>query len=94
MSAHHGAVFVCIAHREVSHWGSCPVCGKHDLLFHPRWRAPKRNNDVAWKRIANGEYNWDRKAVAKKKRRWQEHMDAYWELLKRKNPKAKRPFGR
>ena len=69
------------------------MCGKHDFIESSRWRAPKKNNDSAWKRIANGEHMWDRNAVAKKSRRWNERMDAYWEILKRKNPKMKQPFG-
>lgn len=31
-----------------------------------RWRAPKKNNDKAWKMIAEGQYLWDAKALAKK----------------------------
>jgi hypothetical protein len=93
ISMHHGNVNVCIKHRWVSHWDACPTCGNVDRIFHSKWRAPKKTNDLAWKRIANGERDWDRKAVSKKSRRWNERMDLYWELLKRRNPKANPKFG-
>lgn len=33
-----------------------------------RWRAPSKHNNLAWKRIANGEIWWDRRAISKKQR--------------------------
>ena len=31
-----------------------------------KWRAPKKTNDRAWKRIAEGEIQWDRAAIEAK----------------------------
>lgn len=43
-----------------------------------KWRAPRRNNDAAWKRIAAGEIWWDRKAIrgkaVKGMRHWNNRM--------------------
>ena len=43
-----------------------------------RWRAPRINNDSAWKRIAAGEIWWDRKAISRKAvkgmRHWNNRM--------------------
>lgn len=66
---HHGIIAVCIKHREVNHWGPCNVCGEADIYLSPKWRAPTKSNDLAWKRIAKGEYYWDRKAKSQRAQR-------------------------
>lgn len=87
---HHGIVFVCPEHRHASHWNACK-CG-NNIFMSPRWRAPKKTNDRAWKMIQNGEFLWDKKAIARKETRSQERLAAYWAALKRKNPKIHIPL--
>jgi len=69
---HHGIVLVCLTHRAVSHYGGCPVCGNYDFSIHPKWRAPKKNNDAAWKLLEKGDYLWDKRAVIRKKEKKRE----------------------
>lgn len=61
-------------------------CGNAEVHFmSPKWRIPKRNNSLAWKRIAAGELWWDRKAVAKKAKDKAESIKRTLDYLKRKN---------
>lgn len=39
----------------------------------PKWEAPKKNNDAAWKRIAAGDIWWNDKLPAKKALRLKPH---------------------
>lgn len=39
------------------------ACGERLTLSPRKWSPPKRNNKRAWKRIANGEWLWDRRRV-------------------------------
>lgn len=64
---HHGVVFVCAEHRFASHWNPCP-CGK-DISMSPRWRAPKKTNDKAWKMIQSGDFLWDKRAKRRRSER-------------------------
>lgn len=69
---------VCAECRWVGSSESCPFCHKEAISVHHRWRAPKKNNDAAWKLIINGDVMWDKKAVNKKLKdqymtRW--HLD-------------------
>lgn len=54
---------VCIGCRKVDFHPECPQCGKETVLVGHRWRPPKKNNDRAWKLIANGEWLWDTRHV-------------------------------
>lgn len=36
----------------------CPECGQPGQVQSPKWRAPRRTNDVGWKRIAAGDWLW------------------------------------
>jgi hypothetical protein len=56
---------VCVVHRSVNK----PCCDSERLVFGWRWRAPKKNNDAAWKRIEQGRYLWDTKAFYGRKYR-------------------------
>ncbi|SEB99259.1 hypothetical protein SAMN04489844_1466 [Nocardioides exalbidus] len=38
----------------------CPLCGGETVSASYRWRAPARRNDRAWKRIAQGDWLWER----------------------------------
>lgn len=45
--------------------GQCP--GRHAMIcMGKHWRAPKKNNKSAWKKLANGIRLWDDKAVQRK----------------------------
>ena len=37
----------------------CPICKGETVTVSYRWRAPKRRNDRAWKRIADGDWLWE-----------------------------------
>ncbi len=54
---------VCIPCRSAS---GCPkgIHEVHHLSY--RWRAPKKGNDNAWKKIAAGDWLWDKKAIVRK----------------------------
>ena len=52
---------VCVTCRTVN--GSC----HHEkLVVNYRWRPPKKTNNKAWKKIADGDIWWDKRAVAGK----------------------------
>lgn len=61
---------VCIPCRNVKPTGdACQFCGGA-LRWAPKyWRAPRKTNLTAWKRIAAGEWLWDRVAVERAGRR-------------------------
>ena len=40
-----------------------------------KWRAPRRKNDRAWKRVEKGEWDWDRRA--KRERRTNDTITRY-----------------
>lgn len=40
----------------------CTVCGEPMVEVSYRWRAPRRNNDRAWRRIEQGNWLWERDA--------------------------------
>lgn len=83
---HHSGASVCIKHREVNHWGSCNICGNSDVYLPHNWRAPRKTNDAAWKKIAKGQYWWDIKA---KYRRAQRERSLYpWARKTRKEISA------
>lgn len=57
---------VCVPCREVfKDTYKCPRCGNTMVVQTYRWRAPKKNNDAAWKLIEQGIWLWDKKALAK-----------------------------
>lgn len=62
---------VCIPCRNVKPTGdACQFCGG-PLRWAPKyWRAPRKTNNTAWRRVAEGEWLWDRKAVRRAARRW------------------------
>lgn len=47
----------------------CPNCRKPLKGMFYNWRAPKKNNDEAWKLIAAGDYYWDKKHVDSRAKR-------------------------
>lgn len=53
----------------------CPTCDKPLINMGTRWRAPKKINDKAWKRILKGDIWWDDKAIDSKinkaRNKWQ-----------------------
>jgi hypothetical protein len=52
--------YVCIACRTISKTSStCVECQQPTWILHHKWRAPKRTNDRAWKRIAAGDWLWE-----------------------------------
>ena len=52
---------VCVHCRSVN-----KPCAHEKILLGYRWRPPKKTNNVAWKRIENGEWFWDRKHIISK----------------------------
>lgn len=55
--------YVCVPCRLVfKQTHICPTCGESMKYVHPDWRAPKRNNNRAWRRVEKGEWLWDRRA--------------------------------
>lgn len=50
----------------------------------PKWRAPKKTNDRAWKRIAEGDVLWDHGAIEAKARRDAERSASAAELMRKK----------
>ena len=56
---------VCVQCRSVN-----KPCAHEKILLDYRWRSPKKTNNVAWKRIENGEWLWDRNYISKKATAW------------------------
>jgi hypothetical protein len=78
----------------------CPECRTVDTIVvtcahankvwvSSKWRAPKRNNDRAWKRIAEGDLLWDDGAVQRKAARDAQAMAAAEERMRRKRRSAR-----
>lgn len=42
---------------------TCKACGGQVVRSPYKWAPPKKRDDRAWKRIANGEWLWDRRRV-------------------------------
>lgn len=59
------ATNVCVQCRHVTKIGAgCPA--GHELRYMGRhWRAPKKDNDAAWKRIEAGDFLWDKRVTRK-----------------------------
>ena len=57
------------------------------LSMGTRWRAPKKNNIKAWKKLANGQRLWDDKAVQRKAVSQATHWARQQELHKLKRKK-------
>lgn len=64
-------ITVCVSCRTIN---NTPPCAHEKETCHHKWRAPKRSNDRAWKRIAAGDWLWDdtsiRRSVRRMYRRW------------------------
>lgn len=56
---------VCVPCREVGQTTNCLTCGRETITVSARWRAPRKTNDRAWKRIERGEILWDRNHIEK-----------------------------
>jgi len=79
-------MLVCFGCRELNPHGNTFVCTDEiysiykDYAIHncggvirpaPRhWCPPKKNNDRAWKRVANGDWLWDHRRVQRIGARW------------------------
>jgi len=59
---------VCVKCRKLDAGTPCNACGGDTVLVHSQWRAPKKTNDRAWKRVENGEWLWDRNHIDWKSR--------------------------
>lgn len=64
--------YVCAKSRTVD---LCTDISHEHLAVSARWRAPRRTNDKAWKRIEQGEILWDRVAVMRAQEKPQEEID-------------------
>lgn len=55
---------VCVPCRVVHRApGVCPVCRGPLISASPKWRPPRKDNEIAWARIARGQWLWDGHAV-------------------------------
>jgi hypothetical protein len=62
----------------------CLKCNSKTIYINLQyWSPPKKNNLRAWKRIANGEWLWDRRRVLRTNRR---HWNS-WEFVSLPNHK-------
>ena len=62
---------LCIVDRKV--WkghGHCPQCGEPGIAMGTKWRAPKSNDEKAWKRIESGDFLWDHPNISSPGDRW------------------------
>ena len=61
----HNCVSVCVTCRRAEKQGgdNCAKCGNPMTDMGPRWCAPKATNSKAWRRIAKGEWWWDRRRI-------------------------------
>jgi hypothetical protein len=82
IAAMQGSRQVCPECREVA-----PViigCSHANKIWvTPKWRAPKKGNDRAWKRIAQGDIWWDDGAVARKAALDAQRQETAKELLRK-----------
>jgi hypothetical protein len=70
--------FICIPCRQVfRQTDKCPNCGGAMALRHHKWRAPRKTNRKAWKLIEQGDWLWDKRAVAEKEQR-ERHRNFEW----------------
>lgn len=78
-----GSRQVCPECREV---GPVIITCAHanKIWVTPKWRAPKKANDRAWKRIAEGDILWDHGAIEAKARRDAERSASAAELMRKK----------
>lgn len=65
---HRGHRYVCVPCRIVS--GVAPSCGHEAALVGHRWRAPRKGDDRAWRRIAAGDWLWDETSLRRAARRF------------------------
>lgn len=49
---------ICVTCRKA--WRGSPTCKHETLTMHSSYRVPKRNNHKAWKRIAAGDFLWEK----------------------------------
>lgn len=57
------STYVCIECRSAT---GCPK-NEHEVHYlGKKWRAPKKGNDSAWRKIAAGDWLWDKKAIIRK----------------------------
>lgn len=73
---------VCVPCRIVS--VVSPSCGHEGVSVGAKWRAPRKRDDTAWRRIAKGDWFWDDQAILRKDRRWVSHIQEYHERIKTK----------
>lgn len=64
-------MLVCVPCRKTVHtdFVNCSRCGEALVQSPYRWSPPRKKDDQAWKRIAKGEWLWDRRRVQRKARR-------------------------
>lgn len=73
--------YVCPTCRTVSLTHLC----EHEIIaVSHKWRAPRKDNDRAWKRVAAGDLLWDHRAVEKSLRRHREKIDQVRERMRLK----------
>jgi hypothetical protein len=57
--------FLCVKDRKVwKGFHHCPTCGEEGIKMGTKWRAPKKNNERAWKRVQSGDFLWDHNEVS------------------------------
>ena len=52
----------------------CVLCGGPVTLASSKWRAPRKTNDAAWRRVSAGVWLWDQRAVERAGRRLAERI--------------------
>ena len=77
--APHSDTMLCVKDRQVwkmftpgllAPWikanssANCPTCGGEGKNMGDRWRAPRKSNEAAWKRIEAGDFLWDKTVKA------------------------------
>lgn len=79
-----GDNLVCIPCRFTAKrrdWGvgvkpyECPHCGEPFRNMGTKWRPPKKNNEIAWKLIAQGNIWWDKGAVEQREAKKHRQID-------------------
>lgn len=60
-------------YERTRYYGVCPSCKGRMECYGKHWTAPKKNNDRAWKRIANGDTLWNHRKLRKRGRYWGEN---------------------
>ena len=68
---------VCVPCRDVSAADPCVKCGEATVRAPYKWSPPRKNNDRAWKRIAKGEWLWDRRRVYRAKKHTRDTYTTY-----------------